>query len=110
MALASTAFTPIVTRNEPPFGFHEVQTPTDFKRCNENPYIGTEQLKASLNARFAELEKKRAQERCRSLEENYENYYPKNPADLGHQSSGGMLKWIIWILIASFACKLLSSK
>lgn len=67
MSWGSTGFTPIVTRNEPPFGFHEVLTPTDYKRCNEDPYIGTEQLKAELNDRFRRLEKIREQREQREL-------------------------------------------
>ena len=109
MALASTAFTPIVTRNEPPFGFHEVITPTDFKRCNENPYIGTEKLKEELSARFAALEKKRAKQRCRSeqlqlqLHENYEGYFSKG--DKRRQQMSIALKWLFWIVVAAFVCR-----
>lgn len=69
MSWGATAFTPIVTYNQPPFGFHEVITPTDYKRCNEDPYIGTEQLKAELNERFRLLEKLREQREQRELAE-----------------------------------------
>jgi len=49
MSWGSTGFTPIVTYNQPPFGFHEVQNPPDFPVCNSNPYIATDYLKDNIN-------------------------------------------------------------
>ena len=69
MSSCSTAYTPIVTYNQPPFGFHEVLTPTDYKRCNEDPYIGTEQLKDELNERFHLVEKLKKQREQKELAE-----------------------------------------
>jgi len=67
MSGGATGYTPIVTYNEPPFGFHEVLTPTDYKRCNEDPYIGTEQLKEELNERFHLMEKLKKQRTQKEL-------------------------------------------
>ncbi len=53
MSWGATAFTPIVTRNEPPFGFAETITPPDFPTNPSEPYSATEALKADLNASFA---------------------------------------------------------
>ncbi len=60
MSWGATAFTPIVTYNEPPFGFHEIINPADYKRCNANPYVGTELLKAELNRKFDDIEQRYA--------------------------------------------------
>ena len=48
MSWGSTAFTPIVTRNVPPFGFHEVINPPDFKICNQNPWGTGERMKREI--------------------------------------------------------------
>lgn len=48
MSWGSTAFTPIVTRNIPPFGFHEVINPPDFKVCNQNPWGTGERMKHEI--------------------------------------------------------------
>lgn len=48
MSWGSTAFTPIVTRNQPPFGFHEVINPPDFKVCNQNPWGSGDRMKREL--------------------------------------------------------------
>lgn len=48
MSWGSTAFTPIVTRNEPPFGFHEAINPPDFKVCNQNPWGTGERMKREI--------------------------------------------------------------
>jgi hypothetical protein len=48
MSWGSTAFTPIVTRNEPPFGFHEAINPPDFKVCNQNPWGTGERVKREI--------------------------------------------------------------
>lgn len=48
MSWGSTAFTPIVTRNEPPFGFHEVITPPDFKVNNQNPWTTGDRVKREI--------------------------------------------------------------
>ena len=56
MSWGATAFTPIVTYNAPPFGFHEQINPTDYDRCNKDPYVGTELLKDNLQNKFDEDE------------------------------------------------------
>lgn len=48
MSWGATSFTPIVTRNQPPFGFHEVITPPDFKVCNQNPWGTAERMKREI--------------------------------------------------------------
>ena len=48
MSWGSTAFTPIVTRNQPPFGFHETINPPDFKVCNQNPWGTGERMKREI--------------------------------------------------------------
>ena len=55
MSWGATGYTPIVTYNEPPFGFHEVIQPADYERCNQNPYIATDLLKMRLNKKFENL-------------------------------------------------------
>jgi len=45
MSWGSTAFTPIVTRNEPPFGFAEAPNPPDFPVSDWNPYVASDYLK-----------------------------------------------------------------
>lgn len=52
MSWGATSFTPIVTRNEPPFGFHEVQNPPDFKVCNQNPWGTGDRVKAEIQERL----------------------------------------------------------
>ena len=48
MSWGSTAFTPIVMRNTPPHGFHEVINPPDFKVCNQNPWGTGERMKREI--------------------------------------------------------------
>lgn len=48
MSWGSTAFTPIITHNTPPFGFHERQNPSDFATCPDDPYVGAENLKEDI--------------------------------------------------------------
>lgn len=52
MSWGSTAFTPIVTRNIPPFGFHEVINPPDFKVCNQNPWNTGKRMKREIQDAF----------------------------------------------------------
>jgi len=106
MSWGATAFTPIVTYNQPPFGFHEVITPTDYKRCNEDPYIGTEQLKKELNERFHLLEKLREQRQQRELAEICATS-PVGVEGFGHARSHTMLwKLLILVCIAYIFVKL----
>lgn len=56
MSWGSTAYTPIVTRNQPPFGFAEVINPPDFPTCASDPYIATAYLKAELDDAFRSRE------------------------------------------------------
>lgn len=67
MSWGSTGFTPIVTYNQPPFGFHEVITPPDYQRCNENPWISTDLLKEELNKRFDEYLRERDAHRTKEI-------------------------------------------
>jgi hypothetical protein len=60
MSWGSTAYTPIIAYNEPPFGFAETITPPDFRTNNEDPWSSTDELKAELSARFSQFEKARA--------------------------------------------------
>ena len=48
MSWGSTAFTPIITYNAPPFGFEEKPNPSDFPTCPDDPYVGTENLKNKI--------------------------------------------------------------
>lgn len=50
MSWGSTAFTPIVTRNEPPFGFAEAPNPPDFPVSDWNPYVASDYLKDRIAA------------------------------------------------------------
>lgn len=100
MSWGSTAFTPIVTRNEPPFGFHEVLTPTDYKRCNEDPYIGTEQLKEELNERFRHLEKIREQREQRELAQMCSGYVSVEGFRGGGAGAGDGMLWKLVILVS----------
>ena len=96
MSWGATAYTPLVTYNEPPFGFHEVITPTDYKRCNEDPYRGTEDLKDALNARFDDLKAKRAERRRRELGQTcgaVEGFSPR---------SDGYLWKLLWLVVAFY--------
>jgi hypothetical protein len=107
MSWGATAFTPIVTYNQPPFGFHEVITPTDYKRCNEDPYIGTEQLKEELNQRFRLLEKLRQQRQQREMAEICANP-TKGFEGFGCFGGDGMLwKLVVLVSIAYMLVKLL---
>lgn len=59
MSWGATAYTPIVTYNSPPFGFHEVINPTDFKTCNENPWISGERMKREIQDALKDAQAKR---------------------------------------------------
>jgi hypothetical protein len=97
--MSSTAFTPIVTRNQPPFGFHEVITPADYKRCNEDPYIGTEQLKEELNERFRYLEKIREQREQRELAQACA-VTGVRVEGFGENGGGDAMLWKLVVLVA----------
>ena len=56
MSWSGTAFTPIVTYNQPPFGFHEIINPPDFKTCNENPWSTGDKLRADIQSKLKEHE------------------------------------------------------
>ena len=45
MSWGATAYTPIISYNEPPFGFSERPNMPDYPVCTENPYIGAENIK-----------------------------------------------------------------
>lgn len=100
MSFGTYASTPIVTYNQPPFGFAETITPPDFPTCSAEPYKGTEQLKADLNAKFAQLRG----------DKTYGAYEP-----YGHEGvetfcagGGGWLVKLVWLVIIGYiAFKLL---
>lgn len=48
MTWGSTAYTPIISYNSPPFGFEERANPPDFNVCPEDPYAATENLKNQI--------------------------------------------------------------
>lgn len=52
MSWGSTAFTPLITYNHPPFGFHESIQPSDYPTCPENPYSASEELKKDIKGVF----------------------------------------------------------
>ena len=54
MSWGATAYTPIRTYNTPPFGFHEVITPPDFKVCNENPWSSADNMKDAIHQKLRE--------------------------------------------------------
>lgn len=59
MSWGATAYTPIATYNEPPFGFHEVINPPDFKVCNENPWISGERVVREIQNALKDAQAKR---------------------------------------------------
>ncbi len=59
MSWGATAYTPIITYNNPPFGFHEVINPPDFKTCNENPWISGEKMKREIQDALKDAQVKR---------------------------------------------------
>jgi len=77
MSWGSTAFTPIVTRNEPPFGFHETINPPDFKVCNENPWATGERMKREIqdSLKFEEYRKKLGAQSKRDHDMGYDLDY-----------------------------------
>ena len=66
MSWGATAFTPIITYNTPPFGFHERTQSSDFSTCPENPWSGSENLKEAINEIFSR--KNRNDSKSRLLE------------------------------------------
>jgi len=102
MSWGATAYTPIVTYNEPPFGFHEVITPTDYKRCNEDPYIGSEQLKEELNERFRLLEKIRKQREERELAQMCADGGPPGVEGFSGNSGNAMLWKLLFVVSAAY--------
>ena len=52
MSWGATAYTPIITYNSPPFGFHEIQNPPDFPRCFANPWRSASVAKNCLQTRL----------------------------------------------------------
>ena len=59
MSWGATAYTPIVTNNEPPFGFHEVPNPSDFPTCNQNPWGTADRLKDKIHTALKQQEYER---------------------------------------------------
>ena len=57
MSWGATAFTPMISFNNPPFGFAERITPPDFPTCPENPYSATDELKESIDKIFTSKRK-----------------------------------------------------
>ena len=52
MSWGATAYTPIISFNQPPFGFHERIQPSDYPTCPENPYSAAEELKSDVQTVF----------------------------------------------------------
>lgn len=52
MSWGSTSYTPMITYNNPPFGFHEHPQPPDFPTCPENPYSGAKNIKEDIRQIF----------------------------------------------------------
>ncbi len=48
MSWGATAFTPMITYNQPPFGFAEKQTVPDFPTCNVNPWSTAERVRRDI--------------------------------------------------------------
>ena len=90
MSWGSTGFTPIVTYNQPPFGFAELPTPSDFKTNPSNPWVSTEDLKADLNKKFKDHEKELC---CSDLETFTSTPY------LYHRNSNKMLPILLLLLL-----------
>lgn len=59
MSWGATAYTPIITYNSPPFGFHEVINPPDFKVCNENPWLSGERVVREIQTALKDAQAKR---------------------------------------------------
>lgn len=64
MSWGATAYTPIITRNEPPFGFAENPNPPDFKTCNTNPWASGDMNKEEIQQKLL------VESHRRSLENN----------------------------------------
>ena len=69
MSWGATAYTPIIVYNNPPFGFHEVINPPDFKVCNENPWITGERNIYQMNKN---LRKQEIENRLNTTKDNME--------------------------------------
>jgi hypothetical protein len=65
MSWGATAYTPIISYNEPPFGFCERPNMPDYPVCTENPYIGAENIKRE----FKRVLQQRPSKGC--LQENF---------------------------------------
>lgn len=105
MSWGTYANTPILTYNQPPFGFAETITPPDFPTCSAEPYKGTEQLKADLNAKFAQL----------NNEQNYGQYEPYGAKGVetfcNARHTSNMWLWkIMWVVIIVYILYKLSQK
>lgn len=59
MSWGATAYTPIITYNSPPFGFHEVADLPDFKVCNEDPWETGERMKRDIQNALKDAQAKR---------------------------------------------------
>lgn len=59
MSWGATAYTPIITYNEPPFGFAEQPNPTDFPTCNQNPWSTAQRMKRDIQDGLKEQENRR---------------------------------------------------
>jgi hypothetical protein len=57
MSWGATSFTPIISYNEPPFGFHERPQEPDFPVCVENPYVASSKLKQRIKKLWNKIEK-----------------------------------------------------
>ena len=59
MSWGATAYTPIITYNEPPFGFAEQPNPTDFPTCNQNPWSTAQRVRRDIQDGLKDQENRR---------------------------------------------------
>jgi hypothetical protein len=57
MSWGATSFTPIISYNEPPFGFAERPQQSDYPTCVENPYNAAAKFKERIKKLWKKIEK-----------------------------------------------------
>lgn len=70
MSWGATAFTPIISYNNPPFGFAERPNNSDFPTCPEDPWSGTDNLKDSIDRLFRKRDRPDTVESFMNLSNN----------------------------------------
>lgn len=94
MSWGATAFTPMISYNTPPFGFHERIQPPDFSTCPENPWSAAENLKEDI----------------KQLNDNHSHRMQTSENFIGNPfNSTGIdyLKLFMWLIVLWFAWKYL---